>query len=70
LQGRRKEESRGEVAGMPRKSQTNQGNSKSVGGKVKARTCRHCGHHEIGIITEDGKFVALKQGDKVVLIED
>jgi hypothetical protein len=43
---------------------------KSVSGKVKARTCRHCGHHEVGIVTKDGKFIPLKQGDKVVLFED
>ena len=55
---------------MPRKSQTKQRDSKSVNGKVKARMCRHCGHHEIGIVTKDGKFVALKQGDKVILSED
>jgi hypothetical protein len=27
------------------------------------------GHHEIGIVTKDGKFIALKQGDKVILSE-
>ena len=68
--GRREKESRGEGTGVPRKSQTKQRDSKSVNGKVKARMCRHCGHHEIGIVTKDGKFVALKQGDKVILIED
>jgi hypothetical protein len=33
-------------------------------------TVRHCGHHELGIITKDRKFIALKQGDKVILSED
>jgi hypothetical protein len=28
------------------------------------------GHHEIGIVTKDGKFITLKQGDKVVLSKD
>jgi len=42
----------------------------SIKGVVKSRMCRHCGHHEIGIVTKDGKFVALKQGDKVILMED
>jgi len=37
---------------------------------VKPRKCRHCGHHEIGIVTKDGKFIALKPGDKVALIRD
>ncbi len=43
---------------------------KSISGKVKARKCRHCGHHEIGIATKDGRFIALKPGDKVVLNKD
>jgi len=44
--------------------------SLSVKGIVKARKCRHCGHHEIGIVTKDGKFIALKPGDKVALRQD
>jgi hypothetical protein len=34
-------------------------------GVVKARKCKHCGHHEIGIVTADGKYLALKPGMKV-----
>jgi D-arabinose 1-dehydrogenase-like Zn-dependent alcohol dehydrogenase len=53
---------------MGRKAQDKQRDLKLISGKVKARKCRHCGHHEIGIVTKAGKFIALKQGDKVVLV--
>ena len=41
-----------------------------IKGVVKARECAHCGHHEIGIITEAGKFVALKPGMKIAVLQD
>ena len=41
-----------------------------VKGVVKARKCRHCGHHEIGIVTKNGNFIALKPGDNVALVKD
>ena len=55
---------------MARKAQDKQRSPKVITGKVKARKCRRCGHHEIGIVTKDGKFIALKPGDKVALRQD
>jgi hypothetical protein len=43
------------------------GKEASVKGVVTARKCKQCGHHEIGIITEEGQYLALKPGMKVVL---
>ena len=40
----------------------------SVKGVVTSRKCRHCGHHEIGIMTEDGEYRALKEGMKIILV--
>ncbi len=37
-------------------------------GVVTARKCKNCGHHEIGIITEDGHYLGLKPGMKVEVI--
>ena len=37
---------------------------------IMARKCRHCGHHEIGIVTKNGNFIALKPGDNVALVKD
>jgi hypothetical protein len=42
----------------------------SINGVVKARECKHCGYQEIGIVTKNGKFIALKAGDKVMLVEN
>ncbi len=55
---------------MAGKDQARQRILKRISGKVKARKSRHCGHHEIGIVTKDGRFIALKPGDKVVLSKD
>ena len=55
---------------MAQKIEVKQRISKSVRGKVKARKCKHCGHHEVGIVTKAGKFIALKPGDKITLVED
>ena len=40
----------------------------SVKGVVIPKKCKCCGHHEMGIITEDGEYRALKKGMKVILI--
>jgi hypothetical protein len=53
---------------MPRKSERKKTNAKRVTGKVKARKCKQCGHHEIGVLTQAGKFIALKPGVEVILI--
>lgn len=38
-------------------------------GVVTAKTCDCCGHHEIGIILENGRFLALKPGMMVEILE-
>ena len=43
---------------------------KSEMGVVKARTCKHCGHHEIGIVTRRGEFIPLKPGMKIAILEE
>jgi hypothetical protein len=39
----------------------------SIQGVVKVGTCKHCGHHEIGIVTKFGEVVALKPGMKITV---
>ena len=39
----------------------------TIEGVVSARQCDCCGHHEIGIITPDGEFVALRPGLRVII---
>jgi hypothetical protein len=46
------------------------GDKESMEGIVTARTCDCCGHHEIGMLTQDGKFVRLKPGMKITMNED
>lgn len=41
-----------------------------MAGIVTARTCDCCGHHEIGITTEDGEYVRLKPGMKIKITEE
>jgi len=41
-----------------------------IQGVVKSRKCRHCGHHEIGIMTKSGEFLALKTGMKIMVFPD
>ena len=41
-----------------------------IKGVVKARECAHCGHHEIGIMTESGDCMALKPGVKIAVLQD
>jgi len=38
-------------------------------GTVTARTCDCCGHHEIGMMTQDGKYVRLEPGMKIMIIK-
>jgi len=41
-----------------------------VKGKVEARSCKCCGHHEIGLRVnkrDGGRFIRFKPGDKVEL---
>ena len=41
----------------------------SMEGIVTARTCDCCGHHEIGIMTWDGKYIRLRPGMKITITE-
>jgi len=41
----------------------------SMEGIVTARTCDCCGHHEIGIMTQDEKYVQIKPGMKITIAE-
>jgi hypothetical protein len=45
------------------------GNKELVEGVVTARTCECCGHHEIGMMTQDGKYIRLKPGMKIAITE-
>ena len=47
-------------------------NSKGVPfpGIVTARNCPTCGHHEIGLISENGIFHPLKPGTRVVMMDE
>jgi hypothetical protein len=40
-----------------------------IKGVVTARNCERCGHHEVGITTEEGQFVALRPGMVVEIVE-
>ena len=42
----------------------------SMEGIVTARTCDCCGHHEIGMMTQYGKYVRLRPGMKITIVED
>jgi hypothetical protein len=39
-----------------------------IRGKVTARKCDHCGHHEMGIETDQGGLIALKPGMVVEIL--
>ena len=41
-----------------------------IQGVVRARKCRHCGHHEIGIVTKSGEYLPLKTGMKIMVFPD
>lgn len=38
----------------------------SIRGKIVAKKCGSCGHHGIGIEKEDGTYIQLKPGMKIV----
>ena len=42
----------------------------AIKGVVTTRKCEHCGHHEIGITTEEGRYLPLKPGMAVELMEE
>jgi hypothetical protein len=33
-----------------------------VHGQISARKCQYCGHHEVGVETDNGKYITLKPG--------
>ena len=41
-----------------------------ITGKVTARTCPLCGHHEIGITNDDGEFYPLKTGTRIQILDN
>ena len=41
-----------------------------IDGIVTARQCECCGHHEIGITTEEGTYVPLKPGMQVRILQE
>jgi len=43
---------------------------KRIRGTVAARKCKHCGHHEIGLITKGGRYVPLNPGMEVEVIKN
>jgi hypothetical protein len=49
---------------------TDQKSQKSISGIVTARNCPACGHHEIGLVSDDGTFHPFKPGNKAVIISD
>jgi hypothetical protein len=42
----------------------------SISGIVKAQKCKTCGHHEIGIVTDEGNYISLKPGMKVRIVNE
>jgi hypothetical protein len=38
-------------------------------GKVTTKKCKHCGHHEVGIVNDAGEFTPLKTGMKIQIEE-
>ena len=45
-------------------------NDGAIKGVVTARKCEHCGHHEIGITTEEGRYLPLKPGMNIELMRE
>ena len=41
-----------------------------IQGVVRARKCRHCGHHEMGIVTKSGEYIPLKPGMKIAVFPE
>lgn len=44
------------------------GNKEPVSGVVTARKCDCCGHHEVGVTTQAGKYIPLKVGMVVNIV--
>ena len=42
----------------------------SISGTVTARNCPTCGHHEIGLVSENGVFHPLKTGTRVLIMDE
>ena len=42
---------------------------KRIKGIVTARRCECCGHHEIGITTDSGKYISLRPGMIIEILE-
>jgi len=51
-------------------SEVKDDHKKSTQGIVTAKKCDCCGHHEIGITSRTGKYIPLKPGMKVKIIEE
>lgn len=47
----------------------NQRKETSFSGIVTARNCPECGHHEMGLVTEDGVFHPLRPGTRVLIMD-
>jgi hypothetical protein len=43
---------------------------KRFSGTITARNCPTCGHHEIGLVSEDGVFRPLKTGTRVIIMDE
>ena len=50
-------------------SEVKEDHKKSIQGIVTAKKCDCCGHHEIGIISQTGKYIPFKPGMLVKIIE-
>jgi hypothetical protein len=57
------------VKAKERKEKNRSDLSLGIKGVVTARKCKHCQHHEIGIVTDQGRYIPLKLGRKVILIK-
>ena len=42
--------------------------NEGIGGLVTARTCECCGHHEIGVLTPEDRFIPLRPGMKIEIL--
>ncbi len=55
---------------MIRRQSTDAGRKARIRGTVTARKCKHCGHHEIGLVTENGRYLPLTPGMKVEIVKN
>ena len=53
-------------AGTENESKT----KKRIRGVAAVRKCKHCGHHEIDLITKGGRYVPLNPGMDVEVIKN